>query len=105
MSRVMCVGAMVAATRPKALERDGRLAVVREVPVLVCESCGEVYLDASVARQLDVLFRRASWTAPSTRWSGTTSRPRRSAASTVLSAPNAGNGRRPTGHRSVRSCP
>jgi len=49
---------MVAATRPKALERDGRLAVVRDVPVLVCESCGEVYLDAAVARQLDVLFRR-----------------------------------------------
>jgi YgiT-type zinc finger domain-containing protein len=54
----MCDGAMVAATRPKALERDGRLAVVRDVPVLVCESCGEIYLDASVARQLDVLFRR-----------------------------------------------
>ncbi len=32
--------------------------MVRDVPVLVCESCGEVYLDASVARQLDVLFRR-----------------------------------------------
>ncbi len=54
----MCDGTMVAAIRPKALERDGRLAVVRDVPVLVCESCGEVYLDASVARQLDILFRR-----------------------------------------------
>ncbi len=58
MSCVMCDGTMGPATRPKALERDGRLAVVRDVPVLVCESCGEVYLDASVARQLDVLFRR-----------------------------------------------
>ena len=58
MSCVMCDGTMVADTRPKALERDGRLAVVRDVPVLVCESCGEVYLDAAVARQLDVLFRR-----------------------------------------------
>jgi YgiT-type zinc finger domain-containing protein len=54
----MCDGTMVAATRSKALERDGSLAVVRAVPVLVCESCGEVYLDAAVARQLDVLFRR-----------------------------------------------
>ncbi len=58
MSCVMCDGAMVAATRPKALERDGRLAVVRDVPVLLCEGCGEVYLDAAVARHLDVLFRR-----------------------------------------------
>lgn len=58
MTCVMCSGTTVAATRPKALERDGRLAVVREVPVEVCESCGEVYLDTAVARQLDVLFKR-----------------------------------------------
>jgi len=54
----MCDGTMVATTRPKALERDRRLAVVHDIPVLVCDSCGEVYLDALVARQLDVLFRR-----------------------------------------------
>jgi len=58
VSCVMHDDTMVAATRSKAVERDGRLAVVRTVPVLVCESCGEVYLDALAARQLDVLFRR-----------------------------------------------
>jgi len=58
MTCVMCGGPTVAATRPKALERDGRLAVVRDVPVEVCENCGEVYLDTAVARHLDVLFRR-----------------------------------------------
>lgn len=57
MSCVMCDGNMVAATRPKARERDGRLAVVRDVPVLVCDSCGE-RCTSSVARQLDVVFRR-----------------------------------------------
>jgi len=54
---VMCDDILVTAG-PKALERDGRLAVVRDVPVLVCDSCGEVYLDASVTRQLAVVFRR-----------------------------------------------
>jgi len=54
----MCDGTLVSATRPKAVERDGRIAIIRDVPVEVCESCGEVYLDASVAMQLDILFRQ-----------------------------------------------
>lgn len=58
MDCVMCDGTMVAATRPKAVERDGRIAVIRDVPVQVCDSCGEVYLDTVVARQLDVLSRQ-----------------------------------------------
>jgi YgiT-type zinc finger domain-containing protein len=58
MDCVMCEGTLVSATRPKAVERDGRIAVIRDVPVEVCESCGEVYLDASVVTQLDVLFRK-----------------------------------------------
>jgi len=43
---------------PRPWSATGRLAVVRDVPVEVCENCGEVYLDTAVARQLDVLFRR-----------------------------------------------
>jgi YgiT-type zinc finger domain-containing protein len=58
MQCVMCEGTTVAATRPKAVERDGRIAVIRDVPVQVCDSCGEVYLDVAVTKQLDVLFRR-----------------------------------------------
>lgn len=51
-------GSLHPATRPKVVEREGKVAVIRDVPVLVCESCGEVYLDTQVAKQLDVLFRR-----------------------------------------------
>jgi YgiT-type zinc finger domain-containing protein len=58
MDCVMCDGNLVETTRPKAVERDGRIAVIRDVPVHACDSCGEVYLDADVALQLDVLFRR-----------------------------------------------
>lgn len=58
MECVMCEGTTVATTRPKPVERDGRIAVIRDVPVEVCDSCGEVYLDADVTKQLDVLFRR-----------------------------------------------
>jgi YgiT-type zinc finger domain-containing protein len=58
MHCVMCEGTTVVTTRPKAVERDGRVAVIRDVPVEVCDSCGEVYLDADVTKQLDVLFRQ-----------------------------------------------
>lgn len=51
-------GQTVAATRPKAVDRDGRVAVIRDVPVEVCDNCGEVYLSAETAKQLDALFRR-----------------------------------------------
>jgi len=51
-------GSLQPATRPKVVERNGKVAVIRDVPVLECDSCGEVYLDAEVAKQLDVLFRR-----------------------------------------------
>jgi YgiT-type zinc finger domain-containing protein len=48
---------MAEARHPRVVERDGRVAVVRDVPVLVCDGCGEVYLESDVAKQLDVLFR------------------------------------------------
>lgn len=31
---------------------------LRNVPVLACGACGEVYLDPDTARQLDTQFRR-----------------------------------------------
>ncbi|WP_168216877.1 type II toxin-antitoxin system MqsA family antitoxin [Cellulomonas sp. Y8] len=58
MDCARCDGTRVPATRPRVVERDGRLAVVRDVPVEICDNCGEVYLDAAVAMQLDVLFRQ-----------------------------------------------
>ncbi len=51
-------GEMREARHPKVVERGGQVAVVRGVPVLVCDACGEVYLEADVAKQLDLLFRR-----------------------------------------------
>lgn len=59
MNCVVCNrGEMVEELRTRVVERDGRVAVVRNVPVLVCGACGEVYLDAQVVKQLDVLFRQ-----------------------------------------------
>ena len=51
-------GEMVEERHPRVVERDGRVAVVRDVHVLVCDACGEVSIDTDVAKQLDVLFRR-----------------------------------------------
>jgi YgiT-type zinc finger domain-containing protein len=44
--------------RAQLAERDGRTAVVLDVPVEVCDSCGEVWLAMDVAKRLDELFTR-----------------------------------------------
>lgn len=54
----MCDGTRVPTVRTRSVERDGRTVVVRDVPVEVCYTCGEVYLDAEVAMWLDDLFRQ-----------------------------------------------
>lgn len=42
--------------RAKVAERDGRVAVVLEVPMEECPSCGDRWLDWEVARKLDELL-------------------------------------------------
>jgi hypothetical protein len=37
-------------------ERDGRTAVVLDVPVQVCPACEQVWLTMEVAKRLDALF-------------------------------------------------
>lgn len=44
------------ATRPYVEEKDGRIAVVTGVPVTVCESCGDTWLDAPVAHTPDAML-------------------------------------------------
>jgi YgiT-type zinc finger domain-containing protein len=45
-----------AARRARMAERDGRTAVVLDVPVEVCAACGQVWLTMDVAKRLDALF-------------------------------------------------
>jgi len=54
---MMCDGTMVA-TRPEDAGTGRPARRGARCPVLVCQSYGEVYLDAAVARQLYVLFGR-----------------------------------------------
>jgi YgiT-type zinc finger domain-containing protein len=42
-------------TRAKLAERDGKVAVVLEVPMEECQACGERWLPWDVARRLDEL--------------------------------------------------
>jgi YgiT-type zinc finger domain-containing protein len=46
------------ARRARMAERDGRTALVLEVPVEVCHACGQVWLTMDAAKRLDVLFDR-----------------------------------------------
>lgn len=49
-------GERVPATKPYVEEKNGHVAVVTGVPVTICDSCGETWLDASVAQSLDTLL-------------------------------------------------
>jgi len=49
-------GERVPTTRPYVVEKNGHVAVVTGVPVTVCDSCGQTWLDARVAHTLDALL-------------------------------------------------
>lgn len=58
-NEVYCVncGARAALVlRPHAVERAGKLIVVRDVPMYECDSCAETYLSTDVMRELDGLI-------------------------------------------------
>jgi YgiT-type zinc finger domain-containing protein len=44
--------------RARLAERDGRVALVFNVPVEVCPACGQVWLTMPVAKRLDELFNK-----------------------------------------------
>lgn len=46
------------AHRARPAEKDGRTAVVLDVPVEECPSCGEIWLTMEVAVRLDALFNQ-----------------------------------------------
>jgi YgiT-type zinc finger domain-containing protein len=43
------------------LERGGATLVVKSVPVLTCDNCGEAYLDEGITRQLLLTAEEASY--------------------------------------------
>ena len=59
-----CVICRVGETRPgKAtftVQRDGHTFVLRDVPALVCEQCGEAYFDEAVTETVYAQVERAS---------------------------------------------
>jgi YgiT-type zinc finger domain-containing protein len=52
---VNCSGKTATVFRPYAIERGGKLVVIRDVPMHECDSCGETYMTAAVMKQLDEL--------------------------------------------------
>ena len=53
-----CGGPTVAGVQAEAGEHGGERVLVRDVPVAECQECGQVSLDAEVAKQLATLFRQ-----------------------------------------------
>jgi len=50
---VSCGGSTVQVFLPHTVDRDGKLIVIREVPMHECNGCGEVYMTTAVMKQLD----------------------------------------------------
>lgn len=42
--------------RARVAEKEGRTALVLDVPVEVCDACGQVWLRMDVAKKLDRMF-------------------------------------------------
>ena len=60
MSCPLCKGNMVSGTTILPFDmKDGRVIVVLNVPALICEQCGEEYIDMNVTRNVEELINRA----------------------------------------------
>lgn len=49
-------GDLVEVTKSVSTDKDGRTALILNVPVMRCEACGEVTYDKHVAHRLDQMF-------------------------------------------------
>lgn len=60
VKRVICkTGQTQPGLATVTLEKDGRVAVFKDVPAEICDDCGEYYLSAAVAARLQQLAREA----------------------------------------------
>ena len=60
MSCPLCKGNMVSGTTILPFDmKDGRVIVVLNVPALICEQCGEEYVDIKVTRNVEEILNRA----------------------------------------------
>ncbi|MDT0203024.1 type II toxin-antitoxin system MqsA family antitoxin [Nocardioides sp. AE5] len=55
---VSCGGRTAPIFRPHTVDRDGKLVVIRDVPMHECDGCGETYMTPAVMRQLDALVAK-----------------------------------------------
>lgn len=39
-------------TTTVTLEREGTIIVIKDVPAMICENCGEYYLDAKITKEI-----------------------------------------------------
>jgi len=52
-------GRLEVSTFTKTMERDGTTLVVKEVPALVCDTCGDVSYTEAIGRRLDEMHEAA----------------------------------------------
>lgn len=42
----------------KMFENQGHMIIVKDIPCLICENCGEIYMETEIMKKLEGLFDR-----------------------------------------------
>ena len=59
MNCVMCKGEMVEGTINYPIDHESRFLLIRNVPALICEQCGEYFIDDTVFEKIQEIVRVA----------------------------------------------
>ena len=43
-------------TTNKMFETDGRFIIIKDIPALICENCGEIYFETEVIKRLEEIL-------------------------------------------------
>ena len=42
----------------KLFENEGRLVIIKDIPALICENCGEIYFETDVMEKLEIILSK-----------------------------------------------
>ena len=43
-------------TTNKMFEKEGRFVIIKDIPALICENCGEIYFETAVMKKLETIL-------------------------------------------------
>ena len=59
MNCVMCKGNMKRGTTNYPIDRDSQFLLIKNVPALICDQCGEIFIDDNVFEKIEEIVESA----------------------------------------------